>query len=228
MKNISLIIAVVFVFFGCGEKPIVVKGVVDNPTPTKVVKKPVSIPTKPVDTQTTNPLENPNVIIGADVNQTVVLDGNLTKDTQEIQEAEAIMDPSISQSYVTTLKTKKFAFSDAGFMREENGVIDLQILAAGKPLVTLKIGDDICVDHFCRTKREFNYEYLSPAYPDDLINNVLTRKPIMGGKYLRKTTNGFMQRITTADYDIKYKTTPGSIYFKDLKNNLIIKLRRLK
>jgi hypothetical protein len=50
----------------------------------------------------------------------------------------------------------------------------------------------------------------------------------MNVKYLRKTTNGFMQRITTADYVVKYKTTPGSIYFKDLKNNLIIKLRRLK
>jgi hypothetical protein len=234
MKNISLIIAIISIFIGCGEKPIVVKGVVDRPRPVKIAKKPAPILGQPVNSQKTNPLENPSVIIGAEVNTAdlnksiIVTDENSTLGTQVIDDGEAIMDPSISQSYVTTLKTKKFSFSDAGFMREENGVIDLQILTAGKPLVTLKIADDICVDHFCRTKREFNYEYLSPAYPDDLINNVLTRQPIMNGKYLRKTTNGFMQRITTADYDIKYKTTPGSIYFKDLKNNLIIKLRRLK
>ncbi len=134
---------------------------------------------------------------------------------------------SNSRAYVTTLKTKKFSFSDAGFMRNENGVIDLQILALGKPLLKLKISDDICVDHHCRTKQEFNANYLSPDYPYDLINNVLTSQPIFSGENMKKTSNGFMQKIKSPLYDIKYKIAPGSVYFKDMQNGIIIKLREL-
>jgi len=144
-----------------------------------------------------------------------------------VEEGEELLNKTTAKSYVTTLKTKKFAFSDAGFMRNQDGVIDLQILALGKPLLKLKISDDICMDHFCRTKEEFNMHYLSADYPPNLINNVLSSQPIMDGRNMKKTTNGFMQRIIDPRFDIKYKITPGSIYFKDLKNGIIIKLREL-
>jgi hypothetical protein len=235
MKNISLITTAIFLFIGCGQKPIVVKGKIDRPTKIKTTKKPSPILGKPIGSVSTNPLENPSVIMGQevkslDLNQsTIPVVDNNTNTIGAVEEiGEAIMDPSLSQSYVTTLKTKKFSFSDAGFMREDHGVIDLQILTAGKPLVTLKISSDVCVDHNCISKEEFNHEYLSSSYPPDLINNVLTRRPIFDGKNLKRTSNGFMQKITSQSHDIKYKTTPSSIYFKDLKNNLIIKMRRLK
>ena len=235
MKNISIIISFIFLFIGCGEKPIVVKGKIDRPIKHTTTKKPSPILGKPIGSVSTNPLENPSVIMGQevktlDLNQSipVVVDNNKNIVGEIQDDSVAIMDPSMSQSYVTTLKTKKFSFSDAGFMQEENGVIDLQILTAGKPLVTLKISSDVCVDHHCISKEEFNHDYLSSSYPADLINNVLTRKPIFDGRNLRRTSNGFMQRVTSPRHDIKYKTTPSSIYFKDLKNNLIIKMRRLK
>jgi hypothetical protein len=234
MKNISLILTAIFLFAGCGQKPIVVKGKIDRPTKVKTTKRPSPILGKPIGSVSTNPLENPSVIVGQEVksldqNQSNILVDNNKNIVGEIESTnDVVMDPTISQSYVTTLKTKKFSFSDAGFMREENGVIDLQILTAGKPLVTLKISSDVCVDHNCISKEEFNHDYLSDSYPADLINNVLTRRPIFEGKNLKRTSNGFMQRIISSRYDIKYKTTPSSIYFKDLKNNLVIKMRRLK
>ncbi len=206
-KNL-LLFSALLVLAGCGTKPITVRA-----------KPPVTY--KPI---------TPHKIYQS--SQVPVLTQQ-TKTTQEVvdlapeMEASETLNKSNAKSYVTTLKTKKFSFSDAGFMKNENGVIDLQILALGKPLLKLKISDDVCVDHFCRTKQEFNANYLSADYPYDLINNVLTSQPIFGGENLKKTSNGFMQRIKSPLYDIKYKITPGSIYFKDLQNKIIIKLREL-
>jgi len=241
-KGVSMIkkifiFTVVAIFVGCGQKPIVVKGKINDIKNTNRQKVILGQNVKNKKEEVyENPLQNPSLILGSELNQTIPnqtqIENNITVESnatnETLQDAEPIMNPELSQSYVATMKTKKFSYSDAAFMQEENGVIDLQILNAGKPLVTLKISSDICVNHNCISKEEFNHEYLSSAYPNDLINNVLTKKPIFEGKNLRQITGGFMQRLQSSQYDIKYKTTPGSIYFKDLKNNIVIKLRRLK
>jgi hypothetical protein len=201
-KNV-LLFAALLLLAGCGTKPIVIKAK-QKPLqkPVEKIEK-VQIPTEPTIQE---PIETIEV---------------------ETVEEEQLLNKSNSKSYVTTFKTQKFAFSDTGFMRNQDGIIDLQILALGKPLLKLKIADDVCVDHHCRTKEEFNMNYLNENYPPNLINNVLTSQPIFNGQNMKKTTNGFMQRIKDPRYDIKYKITPGSVYFKDLKNGIIIKLREL-
>jgi len=233
IKKIFIFI-VVAIFVGCGQKPIVVQGKIEKPRGTENQKVILGQNTnkKPKTQVYENPLQNPSLILGSEANKTISTqakaENNISVQQQPEVELEPVMNPEISQSYVATMKTKKFSYSDAAFMQEENGVIDLQILNAGKPLVTLKISSDICVNHNCISKEEFNHDYLSPSYPNDLINNVLTKRPIFEGKNLKQITGGFMQRLQSSQYDIKYKTTPGSIYFKDLKNNIVIKLRRLK
>ncbi len=135
-----------------------------------------------------------------------------------------------SEPYKITLKTKKFAFSDTGFLNRYKDAINLQVFTMGKLVLNLKLSlteDDICVDQLCNTKQGFNQTFLSGAYPDDLVANVLQSKPILRGKHLRKTTNGFMQKIMTDEYAIKYKIWPGNVYFKDTKNHIMIKLKKL-
>ncbi len=146
-----------------------------------------------------------------------------------VKPVERSLNAGNSKSYATTFKTKKFAFSDAGFLKSENGKTYLQIFSAGKPLMKLKIlrSDDICVNQLCNTKHGFNQSYLSGAYPDNLLENVLHARPIFNSQNLKETTNGFMQRIRGSRYDIKYKIVPGMIYFKDVKNKIIIKLKAL-
>ena len=199
-----LLLSTLLLLAGCGTKPITVK------TKPQVIYKPVA----PV-------IKSPTPLGQMIEEQLEVID------LSPSEEVTDILNKSNSKSYVTTLKTRKFAFSDTGFMKNENGIIDLQILALGKPLLKLKISDDVCVDHHCRTKQEFNTNYLSADYPYDLINNVLTSQPIFSGENMKKTSNGFMQRIKSPLYDIKYKISPGSIYFKDMQNKIIIKMREL-
>ncbi len=202
-KNI-LLFSALLLLAGCGTKPITVKA---QPQPSYKSITPINKFQAPLEKKIEKEKET------IDLTQTEEIDDTLSR--------------SNSKSYVTTLKTKKFSFSDAGFMKNENGIIDLQILALGKPLLKLKISEDVCVDHFCRTKQEFNANYLSADYPYELINNVLSSQPIFGGENMKKTSNGFLQRIKSPLYDIKYKISPGSIYFKDLQNKIIIKLREL-
>ncbi len=194
-----LLFTTILLLAGCGTKPIVVQ------------QKPVQKPILPVEK---TPTVEPTAIEPA-------------VEEPEQEPIEETLNKSNAVPYVTTLKTQKFSYSDAGFLRNQNGVIDLQMFAVGRPLVKLKISEDVCVDHYCITKQEFNQEYLSDSYPDDLINQVLTSQPIFDSQNLKKTSNGFMQRIIDPRFDIKYKITPGSIYFKDLKNGIIIKLREL-
>jgi len=208
-KN-SLLLLALLLFAGCGTKPTIIQAGPQN--------RPIVPKHKPFIQNQTAPrtLGNINAPIDTTLGESIDLGQGET------------LSKSNSKSYVTTFKTKKFAFSDAGFMRQENGVIDLQILALGKPLLKLKISDDVCVDHHCRTKQEFNENYLSSDYPYDLINHVLTSQPIFGGENMKQTSNGFMQRIQSPLYNIKYKIAPGSIYFKDMQNKIIIKLRELR
>lgn len=134
-----------------------------------------------------------------------------------------------SKSYKVTMKTKKFAFSDTGFLVQNKKMLRLNVLAAGKPVLDLKIkkSDDICVGSLCNTKEGFNQSFLSGDYPDDLIENVLLGKPIFEGQNLTKTAAGFVQNLEHKKYKIRYQTAKGSIYFKDSQNKIIMKLKEL-
>lgn len=135
-----------------------------------------------------------------------------------------------SSPYKVTMKTKKFAFSDTGFLNRYDNLINLQVFTMGELTLDLVVylnKDEICTGTLCNSKHGFNQTFLSGEYPDTLIENVLQSKPIFGGKGLKKMTKGFVQKIIGKKYAIKYKIWPGNVYFKDVKNGIIIKLRKL-
>ncbi len=135
-----------------------------------------------------------------------------------------------SNPYKVTMKTKKFAFSDTGFMNIYDKLINLQVFSMGKAVLDMTVSlneDEICVGSLCNTKHGFNQTFLTGVYPDTLVENVLRSKPIFGGKNLKKMTKGFIQKIITPKYAVKYKIWPGNVYFKDSLNHIIIKLRKM-
>jgi len=135
-----------------------------------------------------------------------------------------------SEPYKVTMKTKKFAFSDIGFLNRYDNLINLQVFTMGELAMDMVVRldeDEICVKNLCNSKHGFNQTFLSDVYPDTLVENVLQGKPIFGGEGLKKLSKGFLQKINTKAYVIKYKIWPGNVYFKDVKNGIIIKLRKL-
>jgi len=153
------------------------------------------------------------------------------KEVKVAETPEAVEEQVSSKSYKVTMKTKKFAFSDTGFLVEYKDSYHLNVLAMGKSVLDLKVkknSDDICVGSLCNTKHGFNQSFLVGSYPDSFMENLLEKKPIFNGKHLTKTSNGFVQKIVCERYGIKYQVSNTGIYFKDKKNNILIKLRELK
>lgn len=153
------------------------------------------------------------------------------KDTEVLEKKEVIEEQESSKSYKVTMKTKKFAFSDTGFLVEYKDSYHLNVLAMGKSVLDLKVkknSDDICVGSLCNTKHGFNQSFLVGSYPDNFMENLFQKKPIFDGRHLIKTSNGFVQKIVCERYGIKYQVSDKGIYFKDKKNNILIKLRELK
>lgn len=187
--------------------------------------------------------QEPIVTKAPDVNKTevkeeipvpeVVTDQNITEEVLEEEEHKPRFQRSeliSSNPYKVTMKTKKFAFSDTGFMNEYDNLLNLQVFSMGKVVLDLTVRldeDEICVGSLCNTKHGFNQTFLSGEYPDTLVENILQSKPILGGQNLKKMTKGFIQKVINSRYAIKYKIWPGNVYFKDIKNNIIIKLRKL-
>lgn len=135
-----------------------------------------------------------------------------------------------SRSFMVTMKTKKFAFSDTGFLIKDPKMTKLNVLAAGQPVLKMHVytEDKICVNSVCNTKEGFNFAFLNSAYPDDLVENVLHQRPIFSGKNLVQNETGFTQEIKSKKYNIKYQVTKESIYFKDTQNKIIMKLKELE
>ena len=133
-----------------------------------------------------------------------------------------------SKTYLVTFKFANIKFSDVGFLNTAKNYTNIQVFSAGTPLIDLKIESEICVDYFCMVKSDFNKEYLSFSYPDEIMPNILNAKPIFDSKNLIKTPNGFTQKLENENYKILYKITHEKIYFKDFKNNILIKLKIIR
>jgi len=133
-----------------------------------------------------------------------------------------------SKSYLVTFKFANIKFSDVGFLNTGKNYTNIQVFSAGTPLIDLKIQNQVCVDYFCMGKSNFNEEYLSPSYPNKIMENILNGKPIFNSKNIIKTQDGFTQKLEDKNYKIIYKITQEKIYFKDFKNKILIKLKIIR
>ncbi len=219
---------------GCAVK--IAPGHVKTETVQKATPEMTKEPEPIVHEEVTEAVSAPELQADEDenVSETVPPEGEAAV---EEEEKEEVQKPRFARSkmiqsvpYRVTMKTKKFAFSDTGFLNRYDNLINLQIFTMGKLTLDMVVrlnDDEICVGSLCNTKHGFNQTFLNGAYPDTLVENVLQSKPILKGKNLKRTANGFLQKIRSKEYIIKYKIWPGNIYFKDVKNGIIIRLRKL-
>jgi hypothetical protein len=130
-----------------------------------------------------------------------------------------------TQAKILIIKSPLIKFADLAYIRHSGSAIELELFVAGKAIKTIAINHLICVDEGCMSKAAFNEEYLSGAYPSDILQNILLHKAIYNAKNRIQTDNGFSQEIQTQDVDIYYKVTDSKTYFKDKKNRIMIKIK---
>ena len=134
-----------------------------------------------------------------------------------------------TETKILTLKTPKIKFSDIAYLRHTDSALELELFVAGHVFKKIIIDHLICVSkEGCMTKQGFNDEYLSNAYPENILQNILLGHKIFEGKNLIKDSAGFMQRIVTKDVNIKYIVKQKVIYFKDRKNHILLRVKDVK
>jgi len=130
-----------------------------------------------------------------------------------------------TKSKIIIIKSPKLKFADIGYVRNSNKDIELELFVAGKAIEKITINHLICTTQGCMSKSGFNASYLNTAYPEDILQNIILGDEIYGGKNLVKIKNGFEQHIKTKYVDIFYRVYPHVIYFKDMENKIIFKLK---
>ena len=139
----------------------------------------------------------------------------------------AVKEYRTSEPKLVTLKTKLLRFNDVGFIRRAGDAVQAELFSAGQAVERIEVNHLVCVTAGCMGKSAFNTDYLYAGYPDDLLQNVLTGRPVFGGAGRVATADGFEQQLAGEGYDILYRVGAGQISFKDRANNILIRIRDL-
>lgn len=126
------------------------------------------------------------------------------------------------------IKSPLLKYADLGYIRSNDDEVRADLFVVGNLVQSIEIDTLICVNEGCLTKSAFNADYLNASYPDNLLLNVLLGRPIFDKASLQKTSRGFIQELTSSEYNIVYKVEGGDISFKDKQNRLKIKISKVK
>lgn len=131
-----------------------------------------------------------------------------------------------TQTKIVTFKTQKIKFSDVGYVRHSDKSIELELFVAGKSIEKFSINHLVCTTKDgCMSKSSFNKEYLSGAYYDDILQDIVLGRPIYNGIAVQKSQDGFAQEIKGDDVEISYRVTFDAIFFRDRKNSIILNIK---
>jgi len=136
-------------------------------------------------------------------------------------------DITFSLPYKVVVKTKNLAIADGGFLTKAKDYKSLEVFSAGKILLHVELSKSACINDTCTNRSDFNKRVFGYGYYKRFLDDVLDKKEIYSGKNMIKTNDGFKQNIKTKDFDIMYKVDKKGVYFKDRKNHILLKLRRL-
>lgn len=120
-----------------------------------------------------------------------------------------------SQSMMVLFNTPMVKINDAGFLKKESKVLNLEIYKLGQAFFELKIRDNICLNAVCYDKKTFNQKIFKNKYYDDILKDILEARPLWNGKNMQKTDCGFIQQLSGVNYEIFYEICDNKISFFD-------------
>ncbi len=133
-----------------------------------------------------------------------------------------------SAPYKIVIKTKDIAIADSGFVKKADGYKSIEIFTLGKLTLHVEIGNDACINGYCTDRIDFNRRFFGYQHYANLLDDILDKSQIYGGVGKIEMQGGFLQEIKTKNYDIIYRVTDKTIYFKDRMNHILIKLKKLQ
>ncbi len=133
-----------------------------------------------------------------------------------------------SKSYKIVVKNRDFAISDMGFLNitEYDKIVD--IFSAGVAVLHVRLlKDEGCINGYCTDRLDFNRRFLGYRHYKNILDEILMKRPIYEKAGYHKLSDGFEQIIKDKNYSIIYRVNSKEIYYKDKKNHILIKLKRM-
>jgi hypothetical protein len=133
-----------------------------------------------------------------------------------------------SQPIKLIIKTPSVKLSGIGFYKKGGKYANLQLFSGGVAVLDYKSAGNICINDKCMTRGIFNENLFLQSHYDELIDDILARKPIYESQNLMTTDDGFSQRIAkTGAFDISYKADENGSLFNDSQNSVTIQITKL-
>lgn len=115
--------------------------------------------------------------------------------------------------------------NDAAFVRFRDDDIIVEIYNSGAGVLKFSIKDKICLNFVCKDKLKFNEMFFKNRHYEDLLSDILRKRPIFGAENLVKNGCGFSQNLSKIS--IQYEVCDKKVKFIDAKNNIKIILKEL-
>lgn len=132
---------------------------------------------------------------------------------------------SQKEQYLITIKSKDLKFSDIGYISKNSDSVLVDIFSLGNQVLKFEMGNFISINGKTPILYSmFNAKFLDSTYPSQIIKNIFLGKPIFRGKNLEQDKNSFSQNIGK----IIYRVSKNEIYFRDVKNSILIRIRLYK
>lgn len=133
--------------------------------------------------------------------------------------------PQTSKSAHLLLKTPMVRMADFAFIKHFANYTRLHVLSAGRVVLDMRLGDEICLNGPCYKRVQFNNRFFGhPHYPK-LLDDIASASPIYDGKGYSKTSDGFVQKIDMDGSKISYEVTKELVRFEDSTQNIKIQIK---
>ena len=132
--------------------------------------------------------------------------------------------PKRSSGVLFSFITPQIRISDTGFIHSYTNGTQVQIYNSGTLTLNLKLAQNICINAVCSDRQSFNTKYLKSAHYDEIIDDIISKKPIYEAKNLNLNSCGFKQEIAMLSYEV----CDDLVKFIDNQNRVKIIIRELK
>ena len=126
------------------------------------------------------------------------------------------------------IKNQNIKLNDTGFLYSNNDVKNLEVFKLTKKILHLKTQKNkICLNSKCYLKKDFNKYFFGSYYDENLIDDILSFKPIFNRENAKLQDECMVQKITSQGADIDYKVCKNTLSFIDNKHKNTIKIKIL-
>lgn len=123
-----------------------------------------------------------------------------------------------AKTYNILIKSKLFKANNQAFLYRDKKALKLEFYELAQPFLSLIIKDQICLNKNCYDKTSFNKNFFKASFYPELLEDILSFKPIFKAKSLAKTNCGFKQSLKGIEYELCF----NKLFFSLKKAKLII------